>query len=106
MISAARRLRRLAVFVAAAILVPLPAFAGEPHGGDEAVAAAHEEHAEHDEKGGHHSSELTDEYIPLQLEGFPERPRYLLELGNPYLGTGRIKPGIQLPTGAVCLASH
>jgi hypothetical protein len=49
----------------------------------------------------HHSSELTDEHIPLQLEGFPERPKYLLELGNPYLGTGRIKPGIQLPTGAV-----
>ena len=55
------------------------------------------------EHGGkkHHSSELTDEHIPLQLEGFPARPKYLLELGNPYLGTGRIKPGVQLPTGAV-----
>ncbi len=52
-------------------------------------------------KGDHHSSEISDEYIPLQLEGFPQRPKFLLELGNPYLGTGNIKPGFKLPTGAI-----
>ncbi len=51
-------------------------------------------------KDDHHSSEISDEYIPLQLEGSPERPKLLLELGNPYLGTGNIKPGFRLPTGA------
>jgi hypothetical protein len=52
-------------------------------------------------KADHHSSAISDEYIPLQLEGFPERPKFLLELGNPYLGTGNIKPGFKLPTGAI-----
>ena len=63
-----------------------------------------EEHSDEGAKhgaGDPHSSRLSDELIPLQIEGFPERPPYLLELGNPYLGTGRIKRGIQLPTGAV-----
>ena len=113
-----RRPGRLAALVAAAILAALPAVAGEPDadgvgaapaGGEEAAAPDeqgghgedHETAAGHGDKGGHHSSALTDEYIPLQLDGFPQRPRYLLELGNPYLGTGRIKPGVQLPTGAV-----
>ena len=50
---------------------------------------------------GHHSSEISDEYIPLQLEGFPKRPKLLVELGNPYLGTGNIGAGFTLPTGAV-----
>lgn len=53
----------------------------------------------HDGHGGH--SRLTDQYIPLQLEGFPQRPRPLIELGPNYLGTGNIRRGIELPTGAV-----
>ncbi|MFQ5524783.1 MAG: hypothetical protein ACE5GX_00845 [Thermoanaerobaculia bacterium] len=58
-----------------------------------------EAHGESDD-GAHDSSAVTDEYIPL-LEDLPERPRLLLELGNPYLGTGNINPGFKLPTGAV-----
>jgi hypothetical protein len=54
----------------------------------------------HGEEGGH-SSRLTDERIPLRTDIMPERPKLLLELGNPYLGTGRISPGVELPTGAV-----
>lgn len=46
-------------------------------------------------------SRLSDEAIPLQVEGFPERPKPLLELGEPFLGTGTLDPGLQLPTGAV-----
>jgi hypothetical protein len=83
-----RRAGRIAALAAAILLAPR--LAGAEESPDPAGA-----------KDDHHSSALTDEYIPLQLEGFPERPKYLLELGNPYLGTGRIKPGIQLPTGAV-----
>jgi hypothetical protein len=56
-----------------------------------------------DEPGVHaeHPSRLTDELIPLQVDSVPKRPKLLLELGNPYLGTGRIKPGFELATGAV-----
>ena len=84
-------------------LLMVGALAAAPVGATGKNAAGDDESKGHDEHGkkGHHSSELTDEHIPLQLEGFPERPKYLLELGNPYLGTGRIKPGVQLPTGAV-----
>lgn len=65
-----------------------------------------EEHGDHGEKGhgkghGKHSSRLTDEEIPLQVEAVPDRPKPLLELGAPYLGTGNLPKGIQLPTGAV-----
>jgi hypothetical protein len=63
-------------------------------------SAKKETHAEPDEHGKH-SSRLTDERIPLQVESVPKRPKLLLELGNPYLGTGRIEPGFELPTGAV-----
>ena len=44
---------------------------------------------------------VAEEEIPLQLEGFPQRPKFLLELGNPYLGTGRIGKGVKLFTGAI-----
>ncbi len=73
---------------------PCPAAAG-----DEKPAKADDPESRH--PSAHHSSRLSDEYIPLQLEGFPKRPKLLLELGNPYLGTGNIKPGFELPTGAV-----
>lgn len=51
--------------------------------------------------GGKGGSRLTDEYIPLQLDGFPERPRPLLEIGQNFLGTGTLPQGLKLPTGAV-----
>jgi hypothetical protein len=52
-------------------------------------------------EAGEDPARLTDERIPLAVEGFPKRPRPLLELGAPFLGTGTLKPGFELPTGAV-----
>jgi hypothetical protein len=46
-------------------------------------------------------SQFSDEPLPLVLEGFPQRPDPLLELGEDFLGTGTLKPGVGLPTGAV-----
>ena len=54
--------------------------------------------AEEDE---HPESRIADEYHPLQLDGFPNRPKPLLEFGAPFLGTGRIGRGFTLPGGAV-----
>ena len=50
---------------------------------------------------GGHVPRLSDESGPLVLEGFPERPKPLIELGEPFLGTGTLEPGFKLPTGAV-----
>ena len=50
---------------------------------------------------GHDESRITDHYIPLQLDDFPNRPKPLLELGPPFLGTGRIGRGFSIPGGAV-----
>lgn len=58
-------------------------------------------HGDEGHGGGHGSSRLSSEKTVLQLEGFPQRPKPLLELGEPFLGTGTLRPGIQLPTGAV-----
>ncbi len=79
--------------------------AGSTAGRDEDDAAPDDESAgpgkdAHSSKATH-GSRLSDERIPLQLEGFPQRPKPLLELGEPFLGTGTLKPGFQLPTGAV-----
>lgn len=49
-----------------------------------------------------HGSALSEKPAPLQLEGFPDRPKPIIEIGqNPFLGRGPIAPGITLPTGAV-----
>ncbi len=74
---------------------------GEPEDHDESAhgASQGEEHGKEHGKG--HSSRLTDEKIPLQLEGFPQRPKPILELGEPFLGTGTLRSGFRLPTGAV-----
>jgi carboxypeptidase family protein len=50
-------------------------------------------------------SRITNEYIPLQLATFPKRPKPLVELGTPFLGTGNIGQGFKIPTGAVWLPS-
>ncbi len=42
-----------------------------------------------------------DTPIPLKLDEVPDRPRPLLELGDPFLATGEISSGVELPTGAV-----
>ena len=52
--------------------------------------------------GGSHGSALSDKPAPLKLQGFPERPKPIIEIGqNPFLGKGPIAPGFELPTGAV-----
>ncbi len=94
-----------------ALLLTPPAWAGggsgDEHHDDEHHGEEHGEgdhHEDEDHGGGHHgkhSSRLTDEKIPLQIEGFPERPKPLVELGEPFLGTGTLHPGYRLPTGAV-----
>ncbi len=89
-------MRALAWFMALAVLlVPYSALAGDKSDSSDS------EHSDRDHGKGHHSSRLSDAKIPLQLEGFPERPKPLIELGEPFLGTGTLKPGVKLPTGAV-----
>lgn len=39
--------------------------------------------------------------IEEQVSSFPKRPKPLLEIGEPLLGTGEIAQGFQIPTGAV-----
>ncbi len=53
----------------------------------------------HDSDDEHSSSRFSDEPIPLA--DLPERPKPLLELGEPFLGTGTLTQGFRLPTGAV-----
>ncbi|MEO1369805.1 MAG: hypothetical protein AAFX50_21695, partial [Acidobacteriota bacterium] len=73
---------------------------GEEPGGDGEHGEAHGEGGHG--KGGHggHSSRLSDVAKPLDIGGMPERPKPLLEVGEPFLGTGTLKPGFTLPTGA------
>lgn len=71
------------------------------HRAEGGSAAEPAEHDEEEHASGEHSSRLTDETIPLQLDAVPKRPNFLVELGNPYLGTGRIAPGVKLPTGTI-----
>lgn len=37
---------------------------------------------------------------PLAVDAFPERPRPLIEWGDPFLGTGKVQKGFKVPTGA------
>lgn len=53
-----------------------------------------------DNHGGAESrSRFSDEPIPLA--DIPQRPEPILELGEPFLGTGTLDQGFRLPTGAV-----
>lgn len=48
------------------------------------------------------TSRISDESVPtINAEGFVQRPKPLLELGNAFLGTGNIEPGTVMPGGAV-----
>ena len=72
-----------------------------------ALAQSHDQDSTHAETekgdGGHgddHSeSRFSDEPIPLA--DLPDRPRPILEIGSRFLGTGTLRQGIKLPTGAV-----
>ncbi len=69
----------------------LPAWAGSGSQGEEG------EQSKEMESG----SRLSDIPLPLQVEDVPDRPTLLLELGEPFLGTGSFGPEVELPTGAV-----
>jgi len=79
--------------VAAASDPPKPETPNEQAPNDQADAANH--------PSDDHGSRLTDEPIPLDPDAVPRRPKPLLELGNPFLGSGTLKKGIELPTDAV-----
>ncbi len=73
----------------------LPVLWAEGTKSPEATAAGQEE------KEVESESRLSDKPIPLQVDEVPDRPRLVLELGEPFLGTGELGPEITLPTGAV-----
>ena len=55
---------------------------------------------------GEHTSRISDEPAPrITPDDIPSRPNLLLELGNPFLGSGPIDPGFELPGGAVAQPS-
>lgn len=56
---------------------------------------------EQESKKNRRESRLSDKPIGLQKDQVPSRPTPLLELGNPFLGTGPINLGFELPTGSV-----
>lgn len=90
----------------ALVLLPAAATAqeaDEPAPEPTAEPTAEPEQREHGEHAGprSHGSRLTAERIPLRVEAVPERPKPLLELGEPFLGSGTLSPGFRLPTGAV-----
>ncbi len=83
------------VLCLSAVLVLLVAGAG-----NQAYAQESEGHGgEHGGEDDHSGSRFSDEPIPLAE--MPERPKPIIELGEPFLGTGTLKKGIRLPTGAV-----
>jgi hypothetical protein len=51
--------------------------------------------------GTNDTARFSDQPAPLALQGFPQRPPPLLELGDKFLGTGNLQRGITLPTGEV-----
>ena len=51
---------------------------------------------------GERTSLISDESVPaINPDDFVNRPRPLIELGNPYLGTRNLSPGFRMPGGAV-----
>ena len=64
-----------------------------------AIPATAQESTGHEEEESHSDSRFSDEPIPLA--DMPERPKPIVEVGEPFLGTGTLKPGLRLPTGAV-----
>ncbi len=93
----------LAAWLLAIALLLAPAIStAQEHDSAEGEEHREEYGEEHSEKhSNEHASRLSDEVIPLQLEGFPQRPKPIVELGEPFLGTGTLRPGFELPTGAI-----
>jgi hypothetical protein len=65
------------------------------------LSAAHATAPPPDENSGG-GSRISDEAVyQIDPASVPARPRPILELGNPFLGSGDIAAGIELPGGAV-----
>ena len=58
-----------------------------------------QDHAEEAHDDEHSDSRFSDEPIPLAT--LPGRPRPIIEIGPRFLGTGTLRQGFKLPTGAV-----
>ncbi len=56
--------------------------------------------ADADEPGDEGDSRFPDTPVPLRLHDFPARPKPILELGAPFLGTGVLDRGIDMPGGS------
>jgi hypothetical protein len=79
----------IVVLLAGLFAGPSTLWAGDAHAGSKG-------------EDGQRTSRISDEAVQeLDVEHFVQRPKPLLELGNAFLGTGDIKPGIELPGGAV-----
>jgi len=89
------------IFFVAAFILPQSAFSQEDPVDTAAYDRAQcpEDHDSDDKGHGKGESRYSDKCIPLA--DLPDRPKPLLELGEPFLGTGTLKQGIRLPTGAV-----
>ena len=93
-----KRLTRVILAALAALLLVLAPRAtwAQSHGQDDAHAEAEGDSSHGDD---HSDSRFSDEPIPLA--DLPDRPRPILEIGSRFLGTGTLRQGIKLPTGAV-----
>ena len=67
------------------------------------IAGAQEAPDETGQPAGTHELKTTfsDEPAPMRIGDVPDRPRPILELGDPFLGTGPIGKGFTIPTGAL-----
>ena len=66
-------------------------------------AAAQEDRHDSEQHGDQHELKTTfsNEPAPMRIEDVPDRPRPILELGDPFLGAGPIGRGFTIPTGAL-----
>lgn len=84
-------LRRSAALLSWTLLMASAAQAAAVQHGDEGVPFGEDDDP----------NRLTNEYLPPQIEDFPERPEPIFELGNGFNEPGPINDPIRLPTGAI-----
>ena len=80
---------------------PFDSALSDPAASDPAASKPSSSSTPSSKDGEESASRISDEVIPLLLEGFPERPKPPIELGDHFLGTGTLSPGFELPTGAI-----
>ena len=69
------------------------------------IAIAQDEHSKEEREKHGEQKDLTitfsAEPAPMKLNEVPDRPSPILELGDPFLGTGPLQESFEIPTGAV-----